>query len=758
MEKSGKLIKNSIIILLLIFLTVMLVYSSYLLLSYRAGLVDEAESMALSTSLDCIAEMNAKVDTALRQSKEIALSASGMLTNDEMLRYFNTVTSTLDSDIALLRFFNDGIEYDSRGYTLEGGEDPAVTRLERSRTAGCTGLIYDHNIYTSMAYIAFYVPVENSTLIDGIVTYCMITELFGDLVAYGTAAVERSEYLCLCAKDGTIIFELQSDAFPSNELTNIYTSLRALTNDKPAVDELRRIVETDGTGSCSFTIDSDEYSLAVACAPSSDNTLYLADIYRASSLYGTGYSFVANISVALLILLVILSGGFAYLMYLRRAAIDKIRSYDNIDPVLQCNTYKKFSLDTEQILEHNKVTKFALIYTEVEQFRFIIDSYDSLTADDILHYIAKVFNTSLQQSETYGHISEDKFVMLMHYSDENDLINRLKVIYAVVFNYPEMKKLNSNLRLSVGVYCIDRANDREIQKMLDRAIIAQKTNTLNTSEAINIYTEKVKTTFMREAEIESRKEMSLANNEFRVFYQPKYNIKYNRPDGAEALVRWYDPDTNTFRNPAEFVPIFEANGFIGKVDRYVYTEVCKYITESVERGYKIVPVSVNVSRVTATQEGFVDFYVRTKKKYNIADGFLTIEFTESFAFENYDALKDMVGKFQSNGIHCSIDDFGSGYSSYNILKELQMDELKLDRFFINKGFSPERDDELLRTIITLAKHFGMKVTQEGVETVDVLERLERFGCDVVQGYYYSKPLALDDYIAFINHGGSIDRY
>jgi EAL domain-containing protein (putative c-di-GMP-specific phosphodiesterase class I)/GGDEF domain-containing protein len=760
MKIFGKPVKfeSYIMILLLVFFTIMLSFSVYLLVSYNSSLIGHTEDMAMTASIDFIAETNSKVNNAMRQTVEIAQTAGNMMTKEDIVGYFYSITQYLDTDITFIRFFNDGIEYNSGGYEIDNNEPAAVKKIIDSGKAGCSGLIYDHREYTSMAYIAFFAPVDNNPLIDGVLSYCMVTDLFGDMVSFRTDAAKKSEYLCLCAADGSIILEAQADDFPSNKLSNLYSNLREITNDKTAVDKLSLIVAAEGMGSCSFKINGEAYSLAVASAESSDNTLYIASIYKASELYRDGYSFVANISVALGISLLIIATSFAYLLQIRKKDLEKIKSYDIIDPILECNTFKKFSLDTEEILERNKITKFALIYTEVDQFRFITESFENINHDDILRFLAKVFGMSLlQEDETYGHISDDKFALLIHYSDEKDLLNRLRVIYAIVFNYPEMRKLKTNLKLSMGVYCVNRAIKEPVQKMLDRAIIAQKTNTHTTSEEINIYNDQVKSNFIREAEIEARKESALENNEFRIFYQPKYNILQDRPDGAEALVRWYDADTNTFRNPAEFVPIFEANGFIGKVDRYVYVEVCKYISESVARGIKVVPVSVNVSRVTAMQEGFVDFYIRTKKKYNIADNFLTIEFTESFAYENYDALKVMIHKLKSNGIHCSIDDFGSGYSSYNILKELQMDELKLDRFFITKGFSQERDDELLSTIIKLAKNFGMKVTQEGVETIEALERLRNFGCDVIQGYYYSKPLALDDYIAFINNGGSLLR-
>ena len=245
---------------------------------------------------------------------------------------------------------------------------------------------------------------------------------------------------------------------------------------------------------------------------------------------------------------------------------------------------------------------------------------------------------------------------------------------------------------------------------------------------------------------------SLKKGDFSCFYQPKYNISQNRIDSAEALVRWYDPETEKFREPGEFLPFFEASGAIFDLDKYVFHEVCKFISSSAAKGYKMVPIAVNVSRASAIKQGFIEFYIGTKRKYKIADKFITIEFTESFAFQNYDVLKQIVVKLQDNGFNCSIDDFGSGYSSYNVLKELAMDELKLDKFFIVPGISVERDALLHKSVITMAKGMGMRVVQEGVETKEELERLKEFGCDIIQGFYYSRPLHPDDYIKFIQSG------
>ena len=251
--------------------------------------------------------------------------------------------------------------------------------------------------------------------------------------------------------------------------------------------------------------------------------------------------------------------------------------------------------------------------------------------------------------------------------------------------------------------------------------------------------------------MELRQETALKNGEFQVFYQAKYNLKNHKQDGAEALVRWYDKNTGEYNKPALFMPLFESNGFIEKLDKYVYTKVCEYISYFLQQGRNVFPVSVNVSRITATQPDFVDYYTRIKKKYGIANGALTIEFTESFAYENYDVLKTIVDRLHKAGFQTSIDDFGCGYSSYRILKELPMDEIKLDKFFIDYSENPERINSIFESVISLAKKLNMKVTQEGVERPEDVELLKNLGCDVIQGYIYSHPLSLTDYLHFVEN-------
>jgi EAL domain-containing protein (putative c-di-GMP-specific phosphodiesterase class I) len=186
-------------------------------------------------------------------------------------------------------------------------------------------------------------------------------------------------------------------------------------------------------------------------------------------------------------------------------------------------------------------------------------------------------------------------------------------------------------------------------------------------------------------------------------------------------------------------------------------EVLRYFSAATERGEPVFPISVNVSRVTAMSDDFLDFYVGNKKQFGIADGFLTLELTENFAMENFERIREIVDVLHKNGIRCSVDDFGSGYSSFNIIKHIPFDELKIDRIFLDNGIDRCRDDVIIRTVIDLAASLRLSVVQEGVETEEMFRRVVDMGCEVIQGYYYAKALPLEEYCLFVNTNTSI-RY
>lgn len=241
-------------------------------------------------------------------------------------------------------------------------------------------------------------------------------------------------------------------------------------------------------------------------------------------------------------------------------------------------------------------------------------------------------------------------------------------------------------------------------------------------------------------------EKALNNNEFIVYYQPKIPLKDNINIEAEALIRW--SDDGKIIKPNTFIPVFEKNGFIKKIDIYVYEEVCKLLKE-LKKYYKKLPIiSINVSKENFYVENFISEYVRIANKYEINTNNIELEITESVALDETIDISYVIGKIKEKGFRISIDDFGTGYSSFNMLLDMKIDTIKIDKKFID--CIKKEENNLVNYIIYMAKDLNLKTVAEGVENKMQIDYLKDIGCDIVQGYYYSKPLPKDELKKYID--------
>ncbi|MGN0493925.1 MAG: EAL domain-containing protein, partial [Acutalibacteraceae bacterium] len=427
----------------------------------------------------------------------------------------------------------------------------------------------------------------------------------------------------------------------------------------------------------------------------------------------------------------------------------------DIDPVLGCNTYKKFVYDAAKLLEQNRFSKYAVIYFDIYKFHYFKEQLGVKEAESAIEFVSNICKQMTDDNESFGHVMDDSFVLILHYTDMTELGERIKLMGALMSKYNTSKKLGMDIKLSVGVFLVQSDRRGDIQKMLDCAKIAQQANKKLTENPFTVYDSAIAASYLQEAELEAKMRTALKNRDFKLFFQPKYSIENDRIDSAEVLVRWYDPNLGSYIAPDSFIRLFEANGFVSELDHYVFEETCRFLNNLTAEGERIVPLAVNVSRATAIKPDFLSFYIEKKKEYGVADNFITLEFTESFAAESYDLLDTLLTKLKNNGFKCAVDDFGMGNSSLIAVKELPIDELKFDRALIRQGKNPEKDNALLKMLIDVSKELGMKVTQEGVETREDMNRLRALGCDIIQGYYYSKPMHIIDFIDFVKGDTSL---
>ncbi len=262
-----------------------------------------------------------------------------------------------------------------------------------------------------------------------------------------------------------------------------------------------------------------------------------------------------------------------------------------------------------------------------------------------------------------------------------------------------------------------------------------------------IYDDILEKEIIQEQQIESSMELALENKEFNVIYQPKIDTITEKIAGAEALVRWNKNGKSI--PPDKFIPLFEKNKFITKLDLYVYAEVCKDISKW-KRKYDFVPItSINVSKTHFENENFIDEYVKIANSYNINTNELDLEITESATVdENIDSLK-ILKNIKSKGFTVSMDDFGTGYSSLSMLQSMPIDIIKIAKVFVDKA-DLNSDQNIINYIMLIAKHLGVKTIVEGVETKEQVEFVKKLGCDLIQGYYYARPMQKKEFEEYFN--------
>lgn len=449
------------------------------------------------------------------------------------------------------------------------------------------------------------------------------------------------------------------------------------------------------------------------------------------------YAYPVPVAVALFIIITVITVGSIHFHRMQRRhsnALYRTQYIDTLTGALNMNGLRR---EEARILKNPK--KCAVSYVAIRNFQYLNDRYGYEEGDRILKQMADLYRKTLRPDEAFCRVSGRSFIAIRFYEDEEKLRDRLDQFHQAAFAITPRTDPDYHLRLTAGVYLSDSPDQRHnLFSMLDRANAAQK-EILRLSEVkYDVYREGLLDRQLNSQGIESRMEAALNEGAFKLYLQPKIDLKRMVPVGAEALVRWHEGDYVV--PPSEFIDLFERNGFIARLDRYMLEQCCRAIRQWLDDGMPAVPVSVNVSRILLYQPGFVDDYLSVKNAYAIPDGMIELEFTESIFSEDMSFLNDIIQSFRKNGFQCSIDDFGKGYSSLTMLKNVQVDVIKLDAQFFSKGVSDMRDVVVVESVLDLAKTLGMGIVAEGIERMEQMRFLQMIGCEIAQGYLFSRPV------------------
>lgn len=297
--------------------------------------------------------------------------------------------------------------------------------------------------------------------------------------------------------------------------------------------------------------------------------------------------------------------------------------------------------------------------------------------------------------------------------------------------------------INCGIYCVED-NQSDILACIDRAGIACKSIKGGYKSACMFFDEQLLLQMHEEQDIVRKMGPAMTNGEFIVYLQPKIDLRVNRFHGAEALVRWNDPQKGLI-SPVVFIPIFERNRFIVKLDLMVLESVCIMLSKWIQEGIQPLPISVNISLVTLYHNEFLINLTNIINRYEVPARLIELELTESIVFQNLEFVRDILLDLKSKGFSIAIDDFGTGYSSLNVLQFFPADVIKLDRAFLMSKSNDETGKIVIASMVKLAKDLNMKVVAEGVETEEQIDFLKQVDCEIAQGYYFAKPMPVEEY-------------
>lgn len=420
---------------------------------------------------------------------------------------------------------------------------------------------------------------------------------------------------------------------------------------------------------------------------------------------------------------------------LNGVVVDYLATYDELTGI-----YNKqaFYAKTKEMLLDNPDKNFDLLRINIERFKVLNDLFGESTGDKLLRYIGKFLKEINLPLCVSGRLYADNFVVCYEAGkgDSRRMINTLQMV-------ADSFAINNRTILSFGLYRIDDKT-LPVSVMCDRANMALWKAKGNFKNPYCEYDEKMRQQVLKEQKIINAMEMAIQNKEFTLYLQPKYDIEKGIIIGAEALVRWISLE-NGFISPGDFIPVFENNGFVYEVDKFIWEESCRYLRKWLDEGREVHPISVNVSRIDLYDPKLVQHLVDLREKYQLPSQYLELEITESAYTEDPEQIITITRQLREAGFVILMDDFGTGYSSLNMLKDIQIDVLKLDMGFLKSSDYSAKGGNILTAILKMAESLKMQTIAEGVETKEQVEFLKSIGCKYVQGFYYSKPLPVDEF-------------
>ncbi|MEN6461938.1 MAG: bifunctional diguanylate cyclase/phosphodiesterase [Syntrophomonas sp.] len=429
---------------------------------------------------------------------------------------------------------------------------------------------------------------------------------------------------------------------------------------------------------------------------------------------------------------------------------DKFRTIDRIDLITGLPDRKSLKEKIKHLIGDVNVQKIALLYIDIDNFKYINDILGHSTGDMLIKEIAKRLIPFVSDTFILYRVGGDTFTFIYYDYLENENIEEIADMIQECIRWPcfiNQKDFYITVSIGISIYPDNGANSEELIKCASVAMYKAKHAGRNRhvffdNKMLNEHLDKIR----RERYLHS----ALENHEFVLYYQPQLNVNTGKISGFEALLRWNNPEMG-FVLPDNFISIAEETQLIIPIGKWVLYEACQFVKSMHNSGFNELTIAVNISMVQLMQLNFVNSVLDILQSVNLEPEYLELEITESILMESYDSIIKQLDQLREKGIKLAMDDFGKGYSSLAYLKQLPFSTLKIDKSFFNKPLLSENDGDLIELIISMGYRMGFEVVAEGVETLEQINLLIKKKCSRIQGYFVSQPLPEKEATVLINH-------
>lgn len=592
--------------------------------------------------------------------------------------------------------------------------------------------------YTEDMINILSVPVyDNKGEIKGVLFATYLTEKFHEVIF--SDSFQGEGYTYIVAGDGDVISSYGDGMQKEYDNIFIYTGDAAQYDDaiqEKVENDMREKLSRVGIG---VNEDNDKYFYCYKPLEieSADMNWYIFSIEPKSVLDERMHPIMRDIqflTVILICILVMANIIFLYYNVRRRQELFRLAYKDSITGGDNFSNFKEKAKKYEN-------TEGYVIALDISEFKLVNNVCGNARGDEVLKAIWDVIMANCNDNEQAARVNADRFVIFWIERSKKTVTYRIEKLINEIEGISEQLSV-PRLYPVIGIRAVEKLDDAD--KRYGEALRAKALVKNRRDRHYAFYDEIDYDTIVENKKLENGFEKALADKKFEVWYQPKFNSHTGKIVGSEALIRWR-ADDGSLISPGRFIPLFEKNGNIIRLDEYVFREVCRQQKEWQKEGIQILPVSVNISRFSLYYSNVVEKYERIINYYDVNHKYVQIEITESAIIENT-VIVELIQKFHDAGFDILLDDFGSGYSSLASLNQMPFDTIKLDKSLVDY-VGNENGEKLLKFIVQLVQSLGMKITAEGVEYKEQLDFLENLNCDDIQGFYFSKPLMLADFSA-----------